>query len=305
MVSKKVTIIVPAYNEKPNIKPLVEEIKRLRAKDRKRDYHVVIVDDGSSDGTYEEAKKLSKNLKWLYVEKHRANLGKTEAIVTGFLASKGDVIVILDADLQYDPLEIPLLLEKIDQGYDIVSGWKQGRYRKRFVSTVYNNLSRMLFRIPVHDQNAIKAMKREVLEEIPLRKDWHRYMVALAVDRGFKATEVKVTLRERHAGESKYSGKGRIFVGVMDLLSVKFLLTFMKKPMLLFGNMGIISLGLGFLVGIYAVVMRFFFHHGYRPLLYLTMLLIIAGLLLFAMGFLAEVITTLLERMERIEKRLK
>jgi len=304
MVQKKITVIVPAYNEEGNIKPLIEKIIELRHKDKLRDYETIIVDDGSTDKTYRIAQSFEKKYKWLKVIRHRVNLGKTEGIISGLKNSEGEILVILDADLQYDPLEIPPLIEKIEEGYDIVSGWKQGKYEKKFVSRMYNLLSRILFRIPVHDQNAVKAMKREILEEIPLRKDWHRYIVSLAVDKGFKATEVKVTLHPRKAGTSKYSGKGRIVVGVLDLLAVKFQVSFMKKPLLLFGTTGGISILLGFLIGIYVLIMRFGFHRGWRPLLYLIMLLVIAGLLLFAIGFLAEVIASVFERLERIEREM-
>lgn len=306
MVQKKIiSIIIPAYNEEENIPPLFKRIKELIDRDKNRKYEAILVDDGSNDGTYREGKKLEKRYSWVKVIKHRKNMGKTEAILTGLENSKADILVILDADLQYDPLEIPLLLDKIEEGYDIVTGWKKGKYEKRFVSWVYNLLSRILFRIPVHDQNAIKALKREVLEEINLRKDWHRYIVSLAVDKGFRAGEVPVTLHPRLHGKSKYRGKGRIIIGLLDLISVKFQVSFMKKPMVLFGTSGGIFFVLGILVGIYAIIMRFLFHHGYRPLLYLVVLLILAGLLLFVMGFLAEAICFLSERFERLERELK
>jgi len=241
-----------------------------------------------------------KNVKVL---KHRANFGKTDAIITGFEHSKGKYITILDADLQYDAMEIPILLDKLEEGYDIISGWKMGKYEKKFVSFVYNFLSRLLFRIPVHDQNAMKVMKREVLETIPLRKEWHRYIVTLAVSMGFKASEKKVSLRPRYKGESKYKGKGRIIIGLLDLIAVTFQVSFMRKPMLFFGSTGGISLTLGFLVGIYAIVLRVGFLHGYRPLLYLVMLLVLVGFLLFLFGFLAEGIAALYDELKRMERK--
>jgi len=202
-------------------------------------------------------------------------------------------------------LEIPLLVEGIEQGLDVVCGWKQGHYEKRFVSSVYNTLSRFLFHIPVHDQNAVKALRREVLEEIPFRRDWHRYIVVLAVNRGFKVGEVKVTLRPRRFGEPKYQGKWRIVIGFLDLVSVEFLTAFARKPMLLFGTLGGLSLFLGIVVGLVSLYLRFVLGVGFRPLLYLVMLLVISGLLLFAMGFLAEMLAMNYEKLMRLERLLK
>lgn len=301
---QKVSIIIPAYNEEDNIEPLLKKINEL-VLNSKIKFEAILVDDGSTDKTYKIASDFRKKYKFLKVFKHRLNLGKTEAIITGFKNSTGDSICILDADLQYDPLEIPLLINKLNEGYDIVTGWKKGKYEKKFVSVVYNFLSRLLFHIHIHDQNSIKLLRKEVLEEINLRKDWHRYIVSLAVEKGFKDAEVKVTLYPRYSGKPKYSGKGRILIGFLDLLSVKFQISFMKKPLLLFGSAGLISIILGIFVGIYDIILRFFFHRGWRPLLYLTMLLIISGLLLFALGFLSEIISRIEERIERIEKGMK
>lgn len=283
---------------------MLKKIDELISNSKKK-FEAIIVDDGSTDKTFNLADNLKRRYKFLKVYRHRINLGKTAAIKTGFEYATGDAICILDADLQYDPLEIPLLIDKLEEGYDVVAGWKKGKYEKRFVSIVYNFLSRLLFRIHIHDQNSIKLLRREVLEEINLRKDWHRYIVALAVEKGFKDAEVNVTLYPRYSGKPKYSGKGRIFIGFLDLLSVKFQISFMKKPLLLFGNLGIISILLGIFVGVYDLILRFFFHKGWRPLLYLTMLLIISGLLLFAIGFLAEILSRIEERIERIEKEMK
>jgi glycosyltransferase involved in cell wall biosynthesis len=270
----------------------------------KRDYEVILVDDGSEDGTGEEGIKLRKKYKYLKVYRHRTNLGKTEAILTGFRYSTSTILVIMDADLQFDPEDIPKLLEEIEKGYDIVTGWKEGYYQKKFVSRVYNIFSRWLFHLPIHDQNAIKALRSNVLEEIALRKDWHRYIVALAVNKGFKVSEVKVKLRERRFGESKYTGKGRIVIGVMDLLAVKMQISLLKKPFLFFGTSGAVLLFLGFIVGLYGIIRRFVFHHGYRPLLYLVLLLVISGLVLFTVGFITEAVTALTENVKRLEREI-
>lgn len=303
MLDKKIAIIVPAFNEKENIKPLMEEIDSVVEK-HKRSYEVIVVDDGSFDGTLEEAKKLKENYRYLKVFSHRANLGKTEAILTGFRHSTAQVLVIMDADLQFDANDIPRLIEEIEKGYDIVTGWKQGDYQKKFVSGVYNLLSRWLFHLPIHDQNSIKALRSKVLEEISLRKDWHRYIVALAVNKGFKVSEIKVDLRERKFGESKYTGKGRVVIGVMDLLAVKMQISLLRKPFLFFGTSGSILIFFGIVVGIYGIIQRFVYQHGYRPILYLVILLIVSGLILFTVGFITESVAALAENVKRLEREI-
>jgi len=303
MSKKNVTIIIPAFNERENLSPLMREIDSVVEKD-KRNYEVIIINDGSVDGTSEEAERLKNEYEYLKVYSHRTNLGKTEAIITGFRHSAGKVLVIMDADLQFDANDIPKLIDEIEKGYDVVTGWKQGDYQKKFVSGVYNFLSRRLFKLPIHDQNSIKALRSNVLEEIDLRKDWHRYIVALAVNKGFKVTEIKVKLRERKFGESKYSGKARVVVGIMDLLAVKIQISLLRKPFLFFGTSGAILVMLGIFVGIYGIIQRFVYQHGYRPILYLVILLIVSGLVFFTVGFITEAITALVENLKRLEREI-
>jgi len=303
MQKKKIAILVPALNEKENIKPLMKEIDVV-VKREKRPYEVIIIDDGSDDGTFDESKKLKDKYKYLKVYSHRSNLGKTEAILTGYRHSTGQILAIMDADLQFDPNDIPKMVEELEKGYDIVTGWKQGNYKKKFVSGVYNFLSRHLFHLPIHDQNAIKVLRSSVFEEINLRKDWHRYIVALAVSKGFKVSEIKVKLRARKFGESKYTGKGRVVIGVMDLLAVKMQISFLRKPFLFFGTSGSVLMVLGVFVGIYGLIKRFVFHHGYRPLAYLVILMVVSGLVLFTVGFITEAVTALAENVKRLEREI-
>ena len=303
MSKKSVSIIIPAFNEKENLNPLMEEIDSVIKKENKN-YEVILVDDGSLDGTFEEGKELKEKYKYLKIFSHRSNLGKTEAILTGFRHTTAPILIIMDADLQFDANDIPRLVEEIEKGYDIVAGWKQGNYQKKIVSGIYNLLSRCLFRLPIHDQNAIKALRSNVLSEINLRKDWHRYIVALAVNKGFKVSEIKVSLRERKFGESKYTGKGRVVIGVMDLLAVKMQISLLRKPFLFFGSSGAILIILGVIVGIYGIIRRFVYQHGYRPILYLVMLLVISGLVLFTVGFITEAIAALAENVKRLEREI-
>jgi len=290
----KISVLVPAYNESANIPFLIEEFDKF-IKSHKN-YEVIIIDDGSQDGTSDIAQKHKRS--YLRIIRHKRNLGKTEAIVSGARVAKGDVLVVFDADLQYDLQDIPRLIDVIRQGADLATGWKQGRYEKRFVSGIYNFCARKLFNLDVHDMNAIKAFKKEVIEELPLRKDWHRYIVPLANEAGFKISEVKVNLRPRRFGLPKYQKRSRILIGFFDLLAVKFQLTFMKKPMLYFGTVGLISVISGFFVGVIAIILRLF-GHGFRPFLYLVILLIISGILFFSLALIGESIRTIVDQIEK------
>lgn len=288
--------MVPAYNEAVNIPFLIEEFDTFIKKHK--NYEVIIVDDGSEDGTSTIANEHKRA--YLRVIKHKRNLGKTQAIISGAKVAKGEIIVIFDADLQYDPYDIPGLIELIKGGADVATGWKQGKYGKKFVSDVYNYWARRLFSLSVHDLNAIKAFRKEVLKTIPLRKDWHRYIVPLAKDVGFTIAELKVTLRPRRYGDAKYQKKSRILIGLFDLLAVKFQLTFMQKPLLYFGTIGLFSIAFGVLVGIIAIILRLF-GYGFRPLLYLVILLIISGILFFSLALIGESIRAILDRLEKRE----
>jgi glycosyltransferase involved in cell wall biosynthesis len=290
----KISVIVPAYNEAVNIPFLVEEFDKFIKKHK--DYEVILVDDGSEDGTSEIAKEHKRP--YLKVIKHKRNLGKTDAILSGTKAARGDTLVIFDADLQFDPNDIPKLVKLIANGADIATGWKQGHYEKKFVSSIYNFWARRLFQLNVHDMNSIKALKKEVMETIPLRKDWHRYIVPLAKEEGFKIAEVPVKLRPRKYGTPKYQQKSRILIGLFDLMAVKFQLTFMKKPLLYFGSIGLFSVALGVLVGLITICLRFF-GRGYRPLLYLVILLVVSGILFFALGLNGESIRAILDQLEK------
>lgn len=299
----EISIIVPAFNEERNIPLLIEKTEKM-IENAKLDCELIIVDDGSTDGTYNEASKYQKRYNFIKVLKHRKNRGITDALISGFGVAEGDIYLFFPADLQYDPEDIPKLIEPIYDGADIVTGWKKGRYERRFISNVYNALSRWLFKVPVHDLNSVKAFKKEVVENLPLRRDWHRYMVALAYEEGYKIEEVRVNLYPRKYGKSKL-GFWRIPVGALDLIAVKFQTAFVKKPMLLFGSAGSISLLSGLIVGLVALYLRIFKGVGFRPLLNLILLLVLAGFSLFALGFLGESIATLFQEIKRLEDRLK
>jgi len=303
-----VSVLVPAYNEVENIPVLIDSL--ISMFDRHGlNGEIVLVDDGSTDGTYSAAAGIAGSEKRLKLLRHRRNFGKTEAMLTGNAAASAKVVVLYDADMQHAPDDIPRFLRKMaeEPGYDIVCGHKVGKYSKRFVSSAYNFLSRLLFDVPVRDLNSMKAYRREILEEIHLRHDWHRFFVALAYNRGYRVGELDVELLPRRRGQSKYTGLWRVMVGLLDLISVKFLISLGKKPMSLFGTGGLALLFLGFVTGVVALYFRFGMTppQGYRPLLYLVILFVLAGVLLFTLGFLTELIGQLLERLKDVEDRLR
>ncbi|TET17408.1 MAG: glycosyltransferase family 2 protein [Candidatus Cloacimonadota bacterium] len=300
---KDLSIIIPAYNEEENIVNVAREINKALA-DAKFTFEIVFVDDGSTDRTGEEMKRAQKIHSDIVIVRHRKNRGKTDALLSGYQHANGKAIALFDADLQYNPGDLKRLYNKMESGYDIVTGWKQGKYSKQFVSRIYNILSRKLFSLPIHDQNSIKVFKTEILERVNLRKDWHRFLVALAVHEGFSVSEIKVTLYPRRAGKTKYGGKGRIIVGIFDLLSVKFQISFLRKPMLIFGITGSVFILLGIVTGLIALFLRYVLYQGFRPLLYLVILFILSGLLLLSMGFIGETLASINERIARVEKKI-
>lgn len=297
----KYSVIVPSYNEEENIIPLTEAL----GKELSSDYEVIIVDDGSLDKTFELSQQAAQKYKFIKVIRHKHNLGKTEAIISGAKTAVGEYILIFDADLQYSVSDIQRFFVELEKNADMCVGWKQGKYEKRFVSNIYNYLARKIFGLKVHDINAMKAFRKELLWEIvSLRKDWHRYLVPLAQDKGYVIRELEVTLYPRHAGKPKYQSPFRVFVGLLDLLAVGFQIRVMRKPMFYLGLLGFFTMLLGIIAGMIAVILRFF-GHGFRPLLYLVILLILAGLLIFGFGFVGESVAHLSERLERIEKEIQ
>jgi glycosyltransferase involved in cell wall biosynthesis len=285
-------VIVPAYNEADNMAELLSELRATFERHR-LEGEVLLIDDGSTDGTAERAAAEAHGWDRFRVIRHRRNFGKTEALVTAGEHTDARWVILFDADLQHGTEEIPRFLAKLDEGLDIVTGRKVGRYEKAAVSSIYNRLSRTIFDIPVSDTNSMKAFRRDILDEVHLRHDWHRFFVVLAYARGYTIGEIDIDLQPRRHGVAKYSGRGRIMVGLLDLLSVWFFLFFSRKPMMLFGISGLALAAAGVVVGLVTIVLRVTAAmppFGFRPLLYLVILLEVLGFLLFGFGFIAELV---------------
>ena len=297
-------VVVPAYNEAPVIPELIAALKKA-FREYQLEGEVILVDDGSSDGTADLAEGEGEGWSNLRVLRHRSNFGKTEAIVTAAEATDRAYLVLFDADLQHLPEEIPRFLAKLQEGWDVVTGRKMGEYQKPVVSGIYNWLSRRIFDVPVSDLNSMKAFRREVVDQLPMRHDWHRFFVVMAHARGYSVSEIDIDLHPRRAGVSKYSGRLRIFVGLIDLLSVWFLLLFSRKPMILFGFSGFALTVLGGVVGVVALYLRFVAGMGFRPLLYLVILLETVGVVLLGVGLLAEMVAQLHHEIDSLRRRLK
>jgi glycosyltransferase involved in cell wall biosynthesis len=298
-----VSVLVPAKDEAANL----PDFLRLCAEalgPAGFSFEVVIVNDGSRDESARVLRELERTHPFLRVVTHRRQRGIADALRSAGDVARGDVFVFYPADLQYLPEDIPKLVEPILRGRaDIVTGTKQGKYEKAFVSGVYNTLCRWLFGVRVADLNSVKAYRREVMEGVPLRPDWHRYMVVIAAADGFRLDSLPVPLYPRRAGVSKFTWR-RIPVGIFDLLSVWFQLRFGRKPMLFFGIAGATLFVIGLVAGIAALVLRFGYGIGFRPFLNLVETMVISGIVLFGFGLLGEMVAGLQEETRAIARAL-
>ena len=297
-----VSLLVPAKDEAENL----PEFLRLCQESLGRQpfsFEVVVVNDGSRDGTAQVLEELGASYPWLVVVTHRRQRGIADALRSAGDAAHGDIFVFYPADLQYLPEDVPALVAPIlANDADIVTGTKQGKYDKAFVSGVYNRLCRFLFGVDATDLNSVKAYRREIMLGVPLRPDWHRYMVVIAVSDGFRLTSRPVPLYPRRAGISKFTWR-RIPGGVLDLVSVWFQLRFGRKPMLFFGMAGALLFAIGFITGIVALVLRFGFDFGFRPFLNLVETMVISGIALFGFGFVGEMIAGMREEMLELARQ--
>lgn len=305
-MNKNISIVIPVFNEKESLEELYGSIKKIFKKELKGfEAEFVFINDGSTDKTLETLKRFQLKDKAVKVISFRIRLGKATALNEGFKKAKGDIIVTMDGDLQDGPENLPILYEKLSEGYDLVVGWKKKRIDpigKTLPSRIlFNFFVRKFSKLPLHDFNSgFKIMKREVISEIYLYGELHRFIPVLAAQQGFKVTEVVVTHHPRKYGNSKYTLGERI-KGAFDFLTVMFLDSYGERPLHLFGILGLLSIFLGICFGFYLTVLHF---QGVsiirRPLLNLAILLIVAGLQLFSTGLIGEMIVNRFKKGERL-----
>lgn len=301
----QLSIVIPAYNEEESLPVLLQQIE-LTLKTHTYNAEVVFINDGSTDTTAEvlEALAASAQLSPIQIIHFKRNQGKAEALTAGFVAATGDIVITMDADLQDDPEEIPKMLDALHNGaYDVISGWKFPRkdpFEKRAFSFIFNSVTAWFTGVKLHDMNCgFKAYRKEVAKELYLYGDLHRYIPILAHQAGFRVGEVKVKHHPRRFGVSKY-GLKRIPKGFFDLLTVLFITKYLKRPLHVFGMIGAIVTFIGMLIGIYLAFVWFIEGGvGFRPLLMLSVLMIILGAQFFSIGLLGELIIGLISRLER------
>ncbi len=289
------SLVIPIYNEEENIPLLYAEIKEVLDATSYQ-YEMIFIDDGSSDTSVAVLEQLSQEDKKVLIVALRRNFGQTAAMSAGFDHASGDIIITIDGDLQNDPHDIPDMVAKLNDGYDVVTGWRHDRQdpfiSRKLPSMMANRLISWITGVSLHDYGCtLKAFRREVTENIQLYGEMHRFIPAIASGMGISFTEVKVNHRARRFGTSKY-GISRTIRVVLDLMTVKFLLSYATRPLHVFGTVGVLSAGLGFLIAFIMTLQRFFTGDGLsdRPLLLLAVLLIFMGVQFITMGLLAELV---------------
>lgn len=302
-----ITIVVPARNEEATVGMVVERSYAAFA-ELGRSGEVLVVNDGSTDGTAVVLAAAAERFANLRVFHHRRSQGMTAALQQMFAASHGEIIILIPADMESDPLvDIPALVRHMEANdLDVVAGWRQGRQdNKVLASSIYNWVMQTLAQVPVHDGNWIKAMRREVVMSFPpLRSDWHRFLLMFAVHQGFKVGEVKTFYRSRPAGSSKF-GWERIPISFLDVLVVKFLLTFSQAPMRFFGGLGLTGIALSLLTFLYLTGLYIFADTQQRPVFIAAGILAVISVLLLLVGFVAELIVSQGARIAQLERQIQ
>lgn len=300
----KISIVIPVFNEAKNIEPLYKEIYAVMHKIN-ADFEVIFVNDGSTDTTQDIIERLFReNKDQVRGIQLLTQSGKAAALHAGFQEATGDIFFTLDGDLQDDPHEIPRFLAKIEEGYDLVSGWKKNRkdsFIKNNTSKIFNSATNMISRVKLHDFNCgFKAYKAQVAKSISLYGELHRYIPVIVAAKGYRVTEIPVHHRQRLSGKSKY-GISRFLHGFLDLVTVIFITRFHSRPLHLFGYVGIGFFTIGFFIGLYLTAIKIFGHQsiGERPLLLFSVMLMIMGVQIGVTGIVGEQIAGLVYKTDK------
>ncbi len=290
----EISVVIPCFNEAQNVRTLYDALVAVMGP-LTRQWEVIFVDDGSADDTYERLRAMAQKDSRVTAIRLRRNFGQTAALQAGFDCAQADIVVSLDADLQHDPKDIPSLIAKLEEGYDIVSGWRANRvdnfWTRKLPSRIANRMMAMLSGVQIHDfGTTLKAYRRDVVRDLDLAPGYHRFIPALASAMGVRVTEIPIKNVLREGGKSNY-GLRRVLPVFFDLIVIKFLLSYLSKPMHLFGLLGFISFGLGFtlaagLVAGYYLGYLLMAHHTGNLLL--SVFLMLLGLQFFGIGLLAE-----------------
>lgn len=289
------SLVIPLYNEEESVPELTREIVTVCEKES-IPFEIIFIDDGSTDGSFSVLENLQKKDGRIKVIQFRKNFGKSEGLAAGFERAKGRYVITMDADLQDDPAEIPTLIAKLEEGYDLVSGWKKKRHdpiSKRWPSKFYNAVTSNMTGLKLHDFNCgLKIYRSEVVKSIYVYGELHRYIPALAHLQGFRVTEMVVHHRARKYSVSKFGGS-RFLKGPLDLMTILFFSRYTQRPLHLFGLLGLIATLLGGGITLYLIIMRIF-KNAYlsnRPLLFIAIMMLIMGIQFFSIGLLGEMLT--------------
>ncbi|MGC9337521.1 MAG: glycosyltransferase family 2 protein [Candidatus Cloacimonadia bacterium] len=286
------SFVIPVFNEEHTLKELHAKILEDIGD---KSYEIIFINDGSTDNSYSVLKEIAEYDRNVKIINFRRNFGKSAALQAGFNKAQGEIVITMDADLQDDPAEIPRFIQKINEGYDLVAGWKKHRkdpISKKIPSKIFNTATSLIFKLKLHDYNCgFKAYRKEAVKSIDIYGELHRYIPALVKAKGFKICEIPVHHHRRRHGKSKY-GMERFVRGFLDLLTVMMITKYERSPLYLFGIGGLIIAGIGLVINIYLAILKIFFGVplGNRPLLFLGILLVLVGIQFISIGLIGEMI---------------